>query len=74
MDLLRANRHTEMTGDYRWLFDTYGVRCVAVPTTSLLTERLRKDTVWAERYTDPQWTVFTPDARTEAAGPLRPSR
>jgi hypothetical protein len=72
MDLLRANRRAEVTGDYRSLFDTYGVRCVAVPTTSLLAARLREDTTWAERYADHQWTVFTPDPRTVAAA-LQPA-
>jgi hypothetical protein len=63
LDLLRANRQAEMTGEYHMLFQRYGIRCAALSTGSVLAERLRADDAWVERYADPQWSVFTPRAR-----------
>jgi hypothetical protein len=61
LDLLRANRQAELTGNYDSLFQAYGIRCAALPATSVLTDRLHDDRAWGLRYSDAQWTVFGRD-------------
>ena len=63
LDLLRANRQAEITGEYHALFQRYGIRCAALSTASVLAGRLRDDDAWMERHADPQWSVFTPRSR-----------
>jgi hypothetical protein len=59
LDFLRANHEAELGGSYDALFAQYGIRCAAVPATSVMTEQLRRDPLWSQKYSDDRWTVLT---------------
>jgi hypothetical protein len=58
-DVLADNRRLERDGQFRRLFDRYGIQCAAVPPTSMVARTLGADRRWSRRYTDEQWAVFT---------------
>jgi hypothetical protein len=58
MDLLRRTRNADLSGDYRQLFDDYGVRCAIVDISSPVARRLRVDPMFHEQYSDQRWAVY----------------
>jgi hypothetical protein len=62
-DLLAASRKLEHDGDYRGLFDRYGVQCAAIPPDSIVARELRSPDGWTLAYEDGQWAVFTRPGR-----------
>ena len=57
-ELLNAARTLETDGDFRPLFDRYGIRCAAVPPDSVVGRSLHQ-AGWSVQYQDGQWLILT---------------
>jgi NADH:ubiquinone oxidoreductase subunit 6 (subunit J) len=57
-EVLAQNRALEMGGPYEGLFAQHDISCAAVPTSSLVAQRLRQDGSWTSIHTDTQWAIF----------------
>jgi hypothetical protein len=57
VELVQAQRHVELTGEYERLFAQYAINCAALPPASLTRRRLDQDG-WIRRYDDGQWVVL----------------
>ena len=55
--LVQAQIEAERAGDYRSLFETYQIRCAALPRQSKVAQALRRDG-WFEEHTDQRWAVL----------------
>ena len=58
LPLLERSRRADLTGEYRELFEDYGLRCAVVPTGSPMDDALRRDASMREWFADPQWSLF----------------
>jgi hypothetical protein len=63
VELIVEHRARELAGDYRDIFDRFGIRCAALPTSSLVAANLEKDG-WQQRASADGWVVL---ARGEQA-------
>jgi hypothetical protein len=55
--LVQAQIEAERAGDYRSLFETYSIRCAALPRPSKVAQALRRDG-WFEEHADQRWVVL----------------
>ena len=53
-----ANRQVELTGDYRTLFERYGIKCAIVPVATPTEAALRAAPAWTMTYQDESRAVF----------------
>jgi hypothetical protein len=58
LTLVNEQIRLERSGDYRRLFDQYGIRCVLTPSSSVLSERLLASG-WEEAYRGSAFAVLT---------------
>jgi hypothetical protein len=56
--LLERSLDVETTGDYRALFDEYGIRCAAVEVDTPTERTLRQDRRWLRTYADDRHAVY----------------
>jgi hypothetical protein len=59
---VQAASRVEATGDYRALFDRWGINCAALPPTSPTVAALERDN-WVVKFSDPAWVVLERPAR-----------
>ena len=59
---VQAASRVEATGDYRALFNRWGINCAALPPTSLTVAALERDN-WVVKFSDPAWVVLERPAR-----------
>lgn len=55
---LSRARSADLGGDYRALFDDYGIRCAVVRQDSPIAKALRRDDVMRLAFSDGHWAVF----------------
>jgi len=58
VELIVEHRARELAGDYRDLFDKFGIRCAALPTSSLVAANLQRDG-WQQRARVDGWVVLS---------------
>ena len=59
MTFLQAARTLEQDGQFRPLFERYGIQCAAIAPDSIVANALRSAGDWRVTYEDRQWLVFT---------------
>ena len=57
--LLAAARKIEHDGDFRPVFDRYGIQCAAAPPESIVGRAVRAAADWQVAFEDRQWLVLT---------------
>jgi hypothetical protein len=57
VSLVQAEGDVERTGEYRALFQEYGINCAAVSPAAPIRDRLERDG-WIRRFADDQWVVL----------------
>jgi hypothetical protein len=58
LDFLLRARSVDLYGNYRALFEDYGIRCAVVHPDSAVSAALRRDTYMRLTFRDEQWAVF----------------